>query len=147
MKKTKIILWCQIDFLIIYNFFVLTIFWSGANQRFCFRESMSVLDQNGKIQALGFLSWLCPLQVTQPITTLLIFKEMFYSLYYSFQTVYEEEICWLLTVTFGQKDPKLNSSTVDSLRLYSVFVYGSWNSNLKWYLTWRWASSNQSLSG
>ena len=32
---------------------------------------MSVLDQNGRIQALGFLSWLCPLQVTHPITTFL----------------------------------------------------------------------------
>ena len=38
------------------TFFVLTIFWSGAKQRFCFRESMSVLDQNGRIQALGFLA-------------------------------------------------------------------------------------------
>ena len=28
-------------------------------QRFCFRESMSVLDQSGRIQALGFLAW-CP---------------------------------------------------------------------------------------
>ena len=37
-------------------FFVLTIFWSGAKQRFCFRESMLVLDQNGRIQALGFLA-------------------------------------------------------------------------------------------
>jgi hypothetical protein len=32
---------------------------------------MSVLDQNGRILALGFLSWLGPLQVTQPITTFL----------------------------------------------------------------------------
>ena len=42
------------------TFFVLTIFWSGAKQRFCFRESMSVLNQNGRIQALGFLArwWL-----------------------------------------------------------------------------------------
>jgi len=56
MKKTKKFLWCQIDFLDIFNFFVLTIFWLGAKQRFCFRESMSVLDQNGRIQALGFLS-------------------------------------------------------------------------------------------
>ena len=32
---------------------------------------MSVLDQNGRIQALGFLSWLCPLQVTQPIANFL----------------------------------------------------------------------------
>ena len=32
---------------------------------------MSVLDQNERIQALGFLSWLCLLQVTQPITTFL----------------------------------------------------------------------------
>ena len=37
-------------------FFVRTIFWSGAKQRFCFRESMSVLEQNGRIQALGFLA-------------------------------------------------------------------------------------------
>ena len=35
---------------------------------------MSVLDQNGRIPALGFLSWLCPLQVTQPIKTFLIKK-------------------------------------------------------------------------
>jgi hypothetical protein len=32
---------------------------------------MSVLDQNGRIYALGFLSWLGPLQLTQPITTFL----------------------------------------------------------------------------
>ena len=55
-KKDQNFLWCQIDFLIIFNFFVLTIFWSAAKQRFCFRESMSVLDQNGRIQALGFLA-------------------------------------------------------------------------------------------
>ena len=29
--------------------FGLTIFWSGAKQRFLFTETMSVLDQNGKI--------------------------------------------------------------------------------------------------
>ena len=55
-KKDQEFLWCQIDFLIVCNFFVLTIFWSGAKQRICFRESMSVLDQNGRIQALGFLA-------------------------------------------------------------------------------------------
>ena len=38
------------------TFFVPTIFWSGAKQRFCFRESMSALDQNGRIQSLGFLA-------------------------------------------------------------------------------------------
>ena len=38
------------------TFFGSTIFWSGAKQRFCFRESMSVLDQNGRIQAPGFLA-------------------------------------------------------------------------------------------
>ena len=36
--------------------FCSTIFWSGAKPRFCFRESISVLDQNGRIQALGFLA-------------------------------------------------------------------------------------------
>ena len=46
-------------------------FWSGAKQRVCFKESMSVVDQNGRIQALGFLAWLSPLQVIQPITTFL----------------------------------------------------------------------------
>ena len=42
------------------TFFVLTLFWSDAKQRFCFRESISVLNQNGRIQALGFLArwWL-----------------------------------------------------------------------------------------
>jgi len=38
------------------TFFGLTIFWSGAKQRFCYTESMSVLDQNGRIYALGFLA-------------------------------------------------------------------------------------------
>ena len=32
------------------------VFNGGAKQRFCFRESMSVLNQNGIIQALGFLA-------------------------------------------------------------------------------------------
>ena len=50
-NKKQNILWCQIDF------FVPTIFWSGAEQRFCFVESMSVLDQNGRIQAMGSLAW------------------------------------------------------------------------------------------
>ena len=36
---------------------------------------MSVLDQNGRIQAPGFPSWLYPLQVTQPITTFLTTKD------------------------------------------------------------------------
>ena len=51
-KKDQNFLWCQIDFLIICNFFC----WSGSKQRICFRESMSILDQNGRIQALGFLA-------------------------------------------------------------------------------------------
>ena len=38
------------------TFFIPSIFWSGAKQRFCFREFMLVLDQNGRIQALGFLA-------------------------------------------------------------------------------------------
>ena len=70
-KKTKKNMMPNWFFWSFATFFVPTIFWSGAKQRFCFRESMSVLDQNGRIQALGFLSWLCPLQVTQPITTFL----------------------------------------------------------------------------
>ena len=37
-KKSKKCLLCQIDFLIICNFFVLTISWSGTKQRFCFSE-------------------------------------------------------------------------------------------------------------
>ena len=55
-KKDQKILWHQIDFLIVWSF-GLTIFWSGAKQMFCFRESMLVLDHNGRIQALGFLAW------------------------------------------------------------------------------------------
>ena len=51
-KKTKKIYDAKLIFWSFGTFFVLTIFWSGAKQRFCFRESMSVLDQNGRIQAL-----------------------------------------------------------------------------------------------
>ena len=47
----KLIFWSSATFC------VLTIFWSGAaEQRICFRESISVLDQNGRIQALEFLA-------------------------------------------------------------------------------------------
>ena len=46
----KLIFWSFATFL------GLTIFWLGAKERICFRESMSVLDQNGRIQALGFLA-------------------------------------------------------------------------------------------
>ena len=56
MKKTKKNLWCQMIFWSFATFFVLTIFQSSAKQRFCFRESMSVLDQNGRIRAQGFLA-------------------------------------------------------------------------------------------
>ena len=56
-KKDHQILWCQIDFWSFATFFGPAIFWSDAKQRFCFGESMSVLDQNGRIQALGFLAW------------------------------------------------------------------------------------------
>ena len=55
-KKDQKILWYQIAFLITCNFFFLNIFRSGAKERFCYRESMLVLDQNGRIQALGFLA-------------------------------------------------------------------------------------------
>ena len=55
-KKTKKIYDARLIFWSFATFFVLNIFWSGAKQRFCFRESMSVLDQNGRIQALGFLA-------------------------------------------------------------------------------------------
>jgi hypothetical protein len=51
-KEKKKILRCQINFLIICNFFCSKHFLI----RFCFRKSMSVLDQNGKIQSLGFLA-------------------------------------------------------------------------------------------
>ena len=69
-KKYQKFLWFQIDFLIICNFF-----WSGVKQRFCFRESMSVFDQNGRIQALGFLDggW----QATPSITKFLTYKFIF----------------------------------------------------------------------
>ena len=55
-KKTKNCYDATLIFWSFATFFVLTIFWSGAKQRFCFRDSMSVLDQNGRIQALGFLA-------------------------------------------------------------------------------------------
>ena len=55
-KKTKIFYDAKLIFWLFATFFELTIFWSGAKHRFCFRESMSVLDQNGRIQALGFLA-------------------------------------------------------------------------------------------
>ena len=55
-KRLKKIYDAKLIFWSFATFFVLTIFWSGAKQRFCFRQSMSVLDQNGRIQALGFLA-------------------------------------------------------------------------------------------
>ena len=55
-KKAKIFYDAKLIFWSFATFFVLTIFWSGAKQRFCFRESISVLNQNGRIQALGFLA-------------------------------------------------------------------------------------------
>ena len=55
-KKTKTFDDAKLIFWSFATFFVPTIFWSGAKQRFCFGESMSVLDQNGRIQALGFLA-------------------------------------------------------------------------------------------
>ena len=55
-KRLKKIYDAKLIFLSFATFFVLIIFWSGAKQRFCFRESMPVLDQNGRIQALGFLA-------------------------------------------------------------------------------------------
>ena len=55
-KKTKKVYDAKLIFWSFATFFVLTIFWSGAKQRICFRESMSVLNQNGRIQALGFLA-------------------------------------------------------------------------------------------
>ena len=78
-KKTKKFYAAKLVFWSFVTFFGLTTFWSGAKQRFCFRESMSVLDQNGRIQALGFLSWLCPLQVTLHITTFLRHSHFFKS--------------------------------------------------------------------
>ena len=43
-----------------------------------------------------------------------------------FQTVYEEEIWCLCTVTFGQKVPKLNSRPVYCLRLYGNLYFIKW---------------------
>ena len=56
-KKTKIFYDAKLIFWQFATFFIPTIFWSGAKQRCCFRESMWVLDQNGRIQALEFLAW------------------------------------------------------------------------------------------
>ena len=39
------------------TFFVVTIFWSCANQRFCFSDCSSVCNQTASIWALGFLAW------------------------------------------------------------------------------------------
>ena len=49
------ILWYQIDFLIIWKFLYQLFFDQMPNKGF--GESISVLDQNGRIQALGFLAW------------------------------------------------------------------------------------------
>ena len=55
-KRLKKFYDAKLIFWLFATFFVLTIFWSGAKQTFCFRESMSVFEQNGRIQALGFLT-------------------------------------------------------------------------------------------
>ena len=39
------------------TFFGVTIFWSGAKQRFCFSGCRSIWNQTARIWAPGFLSW------------------------------------------------------------------------------------------
>ena len=56
-KKTKKFYDSKLIFWSFATFLAKIILWSGAKQRFCFREPMSVLDQNGRIQPLRFLAW------------------------------------------------------------------------------------------
>ena len=92
-KRLKKIYDAKLIFWSFATFFVLTIFWSGAKQRFCFRESMSVLDQNGIIHALGFLArW--------RLSSHALYYKIPYCLYYLVRPIDHHYISCLCTLLY-----------------------------------------------